>query len=199
MLSGCEISGSQDDLTVTPSTIALSAGQSQAFTVSGGNTYTWYMGNNRDNEILGLGSLSSTSGSRVTYTAPFGIFQSTGVVLNVVSAIPGTTRGTNNSPPYDVTGYATIILTTNYSSTTNSTTFFITPSAVTIPPASNIWFTSSGGTAPYSWTVGDNGIGYIAAVSNNNALYGATALGTNMIIGLDASSNQASATIYQQY
>ena len=109
--SGCDTAGATDSLTISPSSVTLSSGQSQTFTVSGGYHYTWSLtgtGSSSGTTSAAQGSLSSSTGSEVLYTAPTSDSLSGSVDIHVVSTIQGTASGTSNSPAYSVSGDATI-------------------------------------------------------------------------------------------
>jgi hypothetical protein len=109
--TGCDTASATEDLVVSPSSVTLSSGQSQTFTVSGGYHYTWSLGGSSSSSgtvSSAQGSLSSLTGSQVLYTAPTGDSLSGSVTLSVTSTIEGSGAGISNSPAYEVTGSAVI-------------------------------------------------------------------------------------------
>jgi hypothetical protein len=109
--TGCDTASADESLVVTPSSVTLSSGQSQTFTVSGGYHYTWSIegsGSSTTTTTTAQGSLSSLTGSQVLYTAPSSASLSGSVTLNVTSTIEGSGGGTTNSAAYSVTGKAII-------------------------------------------------------------------------------------------
>lgn len=111
--TGCDTAGATDNLNISPSAVALSSGQSQQFTVSGGYQYDWQIlsgtasGSNVTSTATGY--LSSRNGSSVVYTAPTGDALSGAVTIRVTSTIQGSGSGTTNSSAYSV--YADAIVT----------------------------------------------------------------------------------------
>jgi len=109
--TGCDTANANEDLVVSPSSVTLSAGQSQLFTVSGGYHYTWSLAGtsaSTSTTTTAQGSLSSLTGSEVRYQAPSGDSLSGTVTLNVTSTIEGSGAGNTNSDAYSKSGYATI-------------------------------------------------------------------------------------------
>ena len=108
--TGCDTASANEELVVNPSTVTLSSGQSQTFTVSGGYHYTWSLSGSgtSTNSTLVQGSLSSITGSQVLYTAPASVSAGGSVTLNVTSTIPGSGESSTNSSAYSVSGHATI-------------------------------------------------------------------------------------------
>lgn len=103
--TGCDTASSNEALVISPSSVTLSSGQSQTFTVSGGYHYTWSLGGGSNSM---QGSLSSTTGSQVLYTAPTSETLSGSVVIHVVSTIEGSGASTSNSPAYSVSADAIV-------------------------------------------------------------------------------------------
>lgn len=110
--TGCDTAGASDSLTISPSSVALSSGQSQEFTVSGGYHYEWQIlsgtasGSNVTSTATGY--LSSRTGSSVRYFAPTGEGLSGAVTLRVTSTIEGSGAGTTNTAAYSVYADATV-------------------------------------------------------------------------------------------
>ncbi len=76
----------------------------------------------------------------------------------------------------------------------------VTPTSIVVSASSvtNVAFSAFGGTPPYTWSVNDHSIGFIA-VSNNTAIYTAYALtGLNYVVVNDSVSNSVSATVTQE-
>ncbi|MEI8139561.1 MAG: hypothetical protein WCI03_06810 [bacterium] len=109
--TGCDTASADESLVVTPSSVTLSSGQSQTFTVSGGYHYNWSIegsGSSTTTTTTAQGSLSSLTGSQVLYTAPLSTTLSGSVTLNVTSTIEGSGAGTTNSVDYSIPGKAII-------------------------------------------------------------------------------------------
>ena len=110
--TGCDTAGALDSLTISPGTASLSSGQSQQFTVSGGYEYSWSLqgsGSSTSSTSSAAGSLSSSKGNSVVYTAPTSDTGLSGsVTLHVVSTIQGSGAGTTNSSAYSVSADAVI-------------------------------------------------------------------------------------------
>lgn len=104
--TGCDTAGANDALTISPSAVTLSSGQSQQFTVDGGYQYTWSISGTN---ASANGSLSSRTGNTVVYTAPTSDTGLSGsVTLHVTSTIEGSGSGTSNAPAYSVSAEAVI-------------------------------------------------------------------------------------------
>lgn len=113
--TGCDTASADEELVVTPSSVELSSGESQLFTVSGGYHYTWSLVESVSSTSTTTttsveGHLSSLTGSEVRYFAPSGTGLKGTVTLEVRSTIPGTGGSSSNSPEYSVTGTAIITL-----------------------------------------------------------------------------------------
>jgi hypothetical protein len=109
--TGCDTASADEELVLSPSSVVLSAGQSQLFTVSGGYHYTWSISGSSTSTSTtstAQGSLSSLTGSEVRYFAPPSGALSGKVTLTVTSTIPGSGSAATNSPEYSVTGHADI-------------------------------------------------------------------------------------------
>jgi hypothetical protein len=109
--TGCDTASSTESLVISPSSVALSSGQSQTFTVSGGYHYTWVLEGSTTasgTTSSAQGWLSSLTGSQVLYTAPASVAPGDSVLLTVTSTIEGSGSRTSNSPTYEVTGSAII-------------------------------------------------------------------------------------------
>ena len=87
--TGCETESSEQiSISVTPNVTSLSPGESQEFTASGWQDYTWEIAESGDN----VGVLSTRKGETTTYTAASGTNDV--VVLRVSANVR--TRGTND-------------------------------------------------------------------------------------------------------
>jgi hypothetical protein len=76
----------------------------------------------------------------------------------------------------------------------------VTPTSAVVSASSvtNIAFSAFGGTPPYTWSVNDHTIGFVAG-NDNTAIYTAYALtGLNYVVVNDAASNSVSATVTQE-
>ena len=112
-MTGCDTNSATSEVSISPSAVTLQAGQSQEFVASGGYTYSWSL------PSPSIGSLSGSSGDRVTYTAPSTIPTNGTQTITVISTIPGTSSGstttatngtatTTTTAGYQVTGQATV-------------------------------------------------------------------------------------------
>lgn len=87
------------------------------------------------------------------------------------------------------------------SSSDSSSDLAVTPGSITVnaAAATNINFTASGGTPPYTWSVTAASIGTVAG-DDTNAVYTPYAgLGLNGVVVTDADSNSVTATVTQGY
>ncbi len=104
LLNGCDTSPANQDLTIQPNSVQLSAGQDQEFTVSGGYQYTWSL------ESGGAGGfLSSRTGSHIIYSAPSSVTTGATQVILVTSTIKGASSGgtgTNGTSALSASGEA---------------------------------------------------------------------------------------------
>ena len=112
--TGCETASATEALVISPASASLTSGQSQLFTVSGGYHYSWALvgsgaSSSTTTVASGQGTLSSSVGSEVLYTAPSGSPLSGSVTIQVTSTIPGSSNAASNSPAYSVQG--TVIVT----------------------------------------------------------------------------------------
>ena len=108
LLAGCEASSAADPITITPSSITLTYGQSQEFVASGGYSYKWTLSNTQ------IGTLNPPTGPRVVYTYT-GVVSS-GMVQTITANgfIPGASAGTggtgiSNTTPLTVSATAVVI------------------------------------------------------------------------------------------
>lgn len=109
--TGCDTASATEDLVITPSSVVLSSGQSQLFSVSGGYHYTWALSGSTTSTgttSSAIGSLSSLTGSEVRYQAPSGASLSGTVIIEVTSTIPGSASSSTNSPDYSKSGQAIV-------------------------------------------------------------------------------------------
>ena len=84
-------------------------------------------------------------------------------------------------------------------SPSSSSSLAISPTSVRISgsASTNVNFTASGGTSPYTWQVNNSGLGSLAG-SASTAVYTSLAVtGRNFVTVQDAATNMASATIDQ--
>ncbi|MEI8141105.1 MAG: Ig-like domain-containing protein [bacterium] len=201
ILTGCDTASSTEELVISPSSVTLSSGQSQTFSVSGGYHYNWALegsGSSSGSTSSAQGSLSSLTGSQVLYTAPSSDTLSGSVTLKVTSTIPGSGSSTSNSAEYSVTGSAQINF-KSAGSSSSSAPMTIAPTLVTVAPGSSVTFTGSGGALSYTWTVSNSSLGSITGASGSGATYSASAPGTNTITCTDSDGNRVTATVYQHF
>lgn len=88
--TGCDTDSATSAVSISPSSATMEVGQSREFVASGGYTYTWSL---QDNAI---GTLSSRTGDRVTYTALSAPSNGT-QVITVTSTIPGSSSGSTST------------------------------------------------------------------------------------------------------
>lgn len=88
---GCDTDSATSDITISPSSVAMSAGKSQEFVASGGYSYKWELQNS------GVGYLSSLTGDRVVYTAPSTASSNSTQVIQVTAFIEGTSSGSGST------------------------------------------------------------------------------------------------------
>jgi len=87
-LTGCESNSADTQVTIEPGGASIAAGQSIAFTASGGYDYTWSLSDGA------LGTLNTRTGPTVIYTASSSSSASGSVqTLTVVSTIEGASTG----------------------------------------------------------------------------------------------------------
>ena len=160
-----------DKLTIDPTSVSLSTNDiTQVFTVSGGTSpYSWGLSSSS------LGSLSSSSGSSVTYTA-----------AHVAGA---NTITVNDASSNSVTATAT------YTSS-GPTSLAISPSSLSLN--TNVFkgkFTASGGSGSYEWLVTSESLGTLSASTGSSVTYTSKKVaGTNIVTVLDDDNNTAIAT-----
>jgi hypothetical protein len=109
--TGCDTASADEELVLSPSSVILSAGQSQLFTVTGGYHYNWYLtgeSSSTNSTSTAQGSLSSLTGSEVRYFAPSGVTAGDTVTVWVKSTIQGSGSSSSNSPDYEVIGKAIV-------------------------------------------------------------------------------------------
>ena len=164
--TGCETeSVSNNDLTITPSSIGLRNGDTAVFTASGGFDYSWSLQN------PSWGTLSALTGPTTTYTdryVPGSNGNASAVqVLTVTSSIQGanssgtggssSSNDTTTATNADVIGTATAqIEHMPTSSATGTNVTQITISSSTSAPltiGSTASLTASGGNGSYSWSL----------------------------------------------
>ena len=161
-------------LIVSPATVTLTgATVTQAFTVQGGmQPYSWSVSDGS------LGTITLVSGTTATYTRLVGV---TGVNTIHVTDLQG------------LSAYATVAVIADGGLT-------LTPSVATLGTNTlSQVFTVQGGTAPYSWSVGNGALGAISLASGTTATYsrqtGVT--GANTVSVSDSNGLGATSTIVQ--
>jgi len=163
-------------LTVTPTgNQSIDASESVSFTASGGDgTYSW------SRSEAGFGTLSSTSGTTVTYTA-------------------GDETGTQIIPVQS--GGETVTRLVNQTAAAGGGTLAISPSvanAANVNSGASEVFTASGGTAPYTWTVSNGATGSVSPMEGVNVTYSAVGTDTQTLTVTDNDGSSQSITIVQQ-
>jgi len=162
-------------LAVTPAgNQSIDASESVSFTASGGDgTYSW------SRSETGFGTLSSTSGATVTYTAG----DETGTqTITVQSGGETVTRLVNQTAPAD------------------TDTLTISPSVANVANVSSGQsqeFTANGGTAPYNWTVSNDATGSVSPDEGVNVTYSAVSTDTQTLTVTDDDGLSQSITIIQ--
>ena len=165
-----------DKLTIDPTSASLSTNDiTQVFTVSGGTSpYSWALSSSS------LGSLSSSSGSSVTYTA---------------AHVAGTNTITvKDSSSNSVTATATY-------TASGPTGLSISPSSLSLN--TNVFkgkFTASGGSGSYEWMVANDNLGTLSASTGSSVTYTSKKIaGTNTITVLDDDNGTATAAAIYSY
>jgi hypothetical protein len=127
-----------------------------------------------------LGTLSG-DGQTVTYTRIAGKY---GVnLVTVTDSMAWTATATISQPA---------------NTTTTNTLPQISPASVTLVSDGNqVVFTGSGGSEPYTWSVGNGSLGRSDTAANNQTLYTRLAAGDNTVIMYDADGQVAVASISQ--
>jgi len=163
-------------LAVTPAgNQSIDASESVSFTASGGDgTYSW------SRSETGFGTLSSTSGTTVTYTAG----DETGTQIITVQS-----------------GGETVTRRVNQTAAAGGGTLAISPSvanAANVNSGASEVFTASGGTAPYTWTVSNSATGSVSPMQGVNVTYSAVGTDTQTLTVTDNDGSSQSITIVQQ-
>jgi hypothetical protein len=156
---------------ISPSgTISLSVGGQQTINATGGSgTYSWSLGNGT------IGTLNTTSGASVSYTA----------------TQTGTQTVTVNS------GDSSASLTINQGSTSNSLT--VSPSSTTLGTNGDTrQFTATGGSGSgYTWSILNGNVGKIDNPTANPVTYTRSTSGNNSITVTDSQGSSKTASITQ--
>jgi hypothetical protein len=158
-------------LVINPTSAALSTNaNSQLFTVSGGTTpYSWSLSSST------LGSLSSSSGSSVTYTS-----------AHIAGA---NTITVNDASSNSVTATATY-------TASGPTSLAISPSSLSLNATIFIgMFTASGGSGSYTWIVSNDSLGTVSPTTGSSVTYTSKkVVGTNSISVVDTEGHTATST-----
>lgn len=105
--AGCEMHSAADGIDISPASVALAPGQSQAFTVSGGESYAWSL-----SPEDGSATLSARRGERVVVTVGPAPVSAT-ITVTCTSTVPGAsglaTNGAGESA-YSSTGRAYVYI-----------------------------------------------------------------------------------------
>jgi hypothetical protein len=204
--TGCETeSVSNNDLTITPSSVGLRNGDTAVFTASGGFDYTWSL------QTPSWGSLSAVTGPTTTYTDRYDPGSNGNVSAVQVLTLTSSIRGANSSDggsSSNTTGSTTDILNTvtaqiEHLPTNTGTNSVITidPSSATLHNSSTRDFTASGGSGTYSWALSSTAYGNIDPTTGSTVTYArSTDVASNvtaqiLLYVLDSSNNYASATL----
>jgi len=178
---------------ISPDSVTLEYGDSQVFTASGGYEYTWSL------EDDSLGTLSTRSGPKTTYTSLYNPDDSTvkTQVLTVDSTVGG--GSATNSTPGEWTDTAYITQMAEAEPDYGSPV--ISPSYVTLTLSAStvVTFTVSGGKPPYTWSVANDSLGNMTSTSGDTNVYNAEAgqAGVNTILVTDSNGAGATADINQ--
>jgi hypothetical protein len=90
-LTGCESDSADTQITIEPGGASIAAGQSMAFTASGGYDYTWSLSDGS------LGTLNTRTGPSVIYTSSSSGSSGSVQTLTVVSTIQGASTDSGTS------------------------------------------------------------------------------------------------------
>jgi len=158
-------------LSVTPAgNQSIDVPDSVGFTASGGdNAYAWSLSNGD------IGTLSATTGGSVTY----------------VGTVAGTQTVTVES------GGETVTRRVNQSAANTPDPLSVSPAIANVNSGSSQVFTASGGTAPYTWSTSNNGIGSVSPTEGRSVTYSATAVGAQTLTVTDSDNNTLNVTIGQ--
>lgn len=110
ILAGCETEPSEQiGVSITPNNVNMRVGESQSFTASGWQNYTWTLSD------TSIGVLSNTKGDTTIYTAVSastnGSLQTLTVAVDLGTET--TTSGTNNTPAETFSVSGTALITQN--------------------------------------------------------------------------------------
>jgi hypothetical protein len=208
LLTSCETeSVSNNNLTVTPSSVGLRNGDTAVFTASGGFDYTWSL------QTPSWGSLSAVTGPTTTYTDRYDPGSNGNVSAVQVLTLTSSIRGANSSGGGSSSNATTIstnadVLNTvtaqiDHLTTTTGTNSVITidPSSATLHNSSTRDFTASGGSGTYAWALSSTAYGNIDPTTGSTVTYArSTDVASNvtaqiLLYVLDSSNNYASATL----
>ena len=107
VIVGCETQSATAPIDVSPASATLTVGQSQEFVATGCFDYNWSLSDSS------IGTLSDTSGNRVTYTDTASPATNSVLtqVITVVSSLPGQTGSTggSNAAPVSVSAQASVV------------------------------------------------------------------------------------------
>lgn len=104
LLTGCDTSPANEDVTISPASASVAPGGSCTFTASGGYDYKWSL------KTAGVGTLSSLTGNSTVYTAPSSVATGATQTVMVDSTIEGTSGSTSNSAAYHASAEATVTI-----------------------------------------------------------------------------------------
>lgn len=177
-LSGCESAGGIDGLTIDPSSVSLTPG-------SGSNSVVFTATLNATNQLAYPleWSVSDTSlGSIAASTANSAVYRSSGRIgSNVVKA----------RDQYGNEGVAAV----NQGSDSYTLSLAASPGSLS-SGTNSCTVTVTGGTGPYTWSVGDSSLGTVSG-SGSSVMYTSSRAGSNVIICHDNYDVSASISITQ--
>jgi hypothetical protein len=205
LLASCETeSVSNNDLTITPSSVGLRNGDTAVFTASGGFDYTWSLQNPT------WGSLSAVTGPTTIYTDRYDPGsngnESAVQVLTLTSSIQGANSSgggssSNATPTSNVLNSTTAQIEHLPTNTGTNSVITIDPSSATLHNSSTKDFTASGGSGVYAWALSSTAYGDIDPTTGSTVTYARSAdVASNvtaqvLLYVLDSSNNYASATL----
>jgi gliding motility-associated-like protein len=169
--------GAVSNVTISPASANICAGQSTTLTASGGSTFTWTAssGTNPPNTA----AVTVAPGSTTTYTVVNGIGSCTTSAIATVSVIPGVT--VTLAPPS-----ATICSGTNVSITASGATSYTWNPVTALTPTTGANVTANPSTSTNYTVTGSNGVctgSAVATISVTSVNTSVTASAANYCIG----------------
>lgn len=188
---GCDTDSASEGISIAPESIVVKPGQTVTFKASGGYEYSWKLNPND-----GSGTLNTSKGESVIYTCMSTNIGSMPKQVIVTSTIAGTSEGgTSNATPYSMEATAEVYWA---GGTGGGGSISITPSGTqNIATNGTKTYAVSGGTPPYTWSVGNTALGTLSTSSGASTIYTAKGTGNNTITVADSASHTDSESISQ--